>query len=144
MVRAVRRSSPVVVAVALSISCGASNPAAPDMVAIVSGTWDGRFEGIVQGSGVTQTDTFVMELTQSGPAITGVLRFAGLDLAIPVTGTIHGSSFTYTARAALGPVCEGVVAAETALNSTGSRFTGSQRQSTCEGTAVGPVNASRR
>ncbi|MGH9313433.1 MAG: hypothetical protein ACRD1S_09565 [Vicinamibacterales bacterium] len=127
----------------LAAGCG-ENPVGPGAGAEITGTWDARFEGTVQGLGTSQIDRFVMELRQSGASVTGTLRFNGLDLAVPVNGEIDASTFTYTARAALAPGCEAVLKAETTVDIAGTRFSGSQTQSTCEGTAIGQVSAMRR
>jgi hypothetical protein len=133
----------VVLAVAAISSCG-DNPASPSDSRSVAGTWDARFEGTVQGQGTPQTDTIVLELQQSGSAVTDTLRFQGLALAIPLTGEVRGSTLRYTATALLGPNCPGTVSAEATIAASNAAFSGSQTQSTCEGTAVGQVTATRR
>lgn len=127
----------------LAAGCG-ENPLSPEAGVAIAGTWDARFQGTVQGQGASQIDSFVLELRQSGSSVTGTLRLSGLDLAVPVTGQIDGTTFSYSARAALAPGCEAVVRAETTVESAGARFSGSQTQSSCEGTAIGQVNATRR
>ena len=121
-------------------------PTAPDVVS-VSGTWDATFEGIVQGAGTTQHDDFTMELSQSGTTVSGFLRFSPNFAAIdtPITaGRINGSRLTYTAVTSLGQGCEARVDAELTVNPSGTRLEGSQTQTTCEGTAVGQVSATKR
>ena len=125
--------------------CG-GGPAAPTAVD-VSGTWDATFEGIVQGAGTTQTDDFTMELSQSGTTVSGSLRFSPNFDAIdtPITaGRIDGSRLTYSAATSLGPGCEARVDAEVTVDPSGTRMEGSQTQSTCEGTAVGQMMATKR
>lgn len=128
---------------ALAAGCGRT-PSGPEASRDVTGTWDARFEGTVQGQRTPQADSFVMELRQSGSNVSGTLRFSGLDLPVALTGEVDGSSFTYAARAALGPGCESVVRAQTTVEAAGTRLGGPQTQSTCEGTAVGQVSATRR
>lgn len=125
----------------LAAGCG-QNPVGPEAGTGVTGTWDARFQGTVQGQGTSQIDSFVMELRQSGSSVTGTLRLSGLDLTVPVSGEVEATTFTYSARALLAPGCEAVVRAETTVDIT--RFSGSQTQSTCDGTAVGQVSATRR
>jgi hypothetical protein len=139
----IRASTFFCVLAILAAGCGES-PVRPVTGSNVTGTWDGRFEGTVQSRNTSQTDTFVMELRQSGSSVTGTLRFSGLDLAVAVAGEVDGTIFTYTARAFLSPACEAVVRAETTVDVAGARFSGAQTQSTCEGTAVGHVSAMRR
>ena len=50
----------------------------------------------------------------------------------------------YTAVTSLGPECEARVDAELTVDPSGSRLAGSQTQSTCEGTAIGQVSATKR
>ena len=122
------------------------SPTAPTTES-VSGTWDATFEGIVQGAGTTQHDDFTMELSQSGTTVRGVLRFSPNFDAIdtPITaGQINGSRLTYTAVTSLGPGCEARVDAELTVDPSGMRLEGSQTQTTCEGTAVGQVIATKR
>ena len=110
----------------------------------VSGTWDGNFSGLVEGTGTSQTDTFVMELEQDGSSVKGSIRFRGLDFSFPVSGRVAATTFTYTARANVGPKCEFTIAGETVVNETTNRMKGSQTQTNCEGTAKGEVTAVRR
>ena len=110
----------------------------------VTGTWEARFEGTVEGRGTRQTDTFVLELRQSGTTVTGRVRTSGSTLELVLEGEVRGGSFTYTARARLSPGCEVELRAETTLEADGSRWSGGQTQSTCEGKAVGRVAAARR
>ena len=111
----------------------------------VSGTWGAAFEGVVQGAGTTQRDDFTMELTQSGTAVSGVLRFGFESIDVPITeGRINGSLLTYSAVTLLGPGCEDRVDAELTVNASATRLEGSQTQSTCEGTAVGRLTAIKR
>ena len=123
--------------------CG-STPTAPDPVS-VSGTWEATFEGIVQGAGTTQHDDFTMELTQSGTAVSGFLRFGFESIEVPITaGRINGRRLTYSAVTVLGPGCEVRVEAELTVDASVTRLEGSQTQSTCEGTAIGQVTATKR
>ena len=110
----------------------------------VSGTWDGNFSGLVEGTGTSQTDTFVMELKQHGSSVKGYIRFKGLDFSVPVSGTVAATTFTYTARAKISPKCEVTITGETVVNETTNRMKGSQTQTNCEGTAKGEVTAVRR
>lgn len=110
----------------------------------VSGTWEVRFSGKVQGKGTSQDDTLVMELTQDGPTVKGTLRFKGLETTFPITGKVNGKTFRYSAKASVGPNCEASVVAETTVDGVAGRFEGSQTQSNCEGTAVGRVTAARK
>ena len=118
------------------------SPAAPGTVN-VTGTWDASFEGIVQGVGTTQNDDFTMELSQSGPIVRGFLRFSSVDAPI-TAGRISESQLTYSAVTSLGQGCEARVDADTTVDPSGIRIEGSQTQSTCEGTAVGRVVATKR
>jgi len=110
----------------------------------VTGTWDARFAGKVQGKGTTQDDTFVMELKQKGSIVSGTLLFKGLKSSFLVNGKVTGSTFSYSAKASLGPNCEATVVGEVSVDESAARFEGSQTQSNCEGTAVGQVTAVRR
>jgi len=110
----------------------------------VSGTWDANFSGLVQGTGTSQTDTFVMKLEQDGSSVKGSIRFKSLDFSFPVSGTVTATTFTYTAKGNLGPKCEFTLAGETVVNETTNRMKGSQTQTNCEGTAKGEVTAVRR
>ena len=110
----------------------------------VTGTWEARFSGKVQGKGTSQNDTLVMELTQDGSTVKGTLRFKGLETSFPITGKVKGRTFSYTAKASVGPNCEASVVAETTVDDVAGRFEGSQTQSNCEGTAVGRVSAVRK
>jgi hypothetical protein len=110
----------------------------------VTGTWDARFSGKVQGKGTSQDDTFVMELKQDGSNVKGTLQFKGLDVSFPVTGKVKGTTFSYSAKANAGPNCEATVVGETTVDETAGRMEGSQTQGNCEGTAVGTVTAVRR
>jgi hypothetical protein len=110
----------------------------------VTGTWEARFSGKVQGKGTSQDDTLVMELTQDGSTVKGTLRFKGLETSFPITGKVKGRTFSYSAKASVGPNCEASVAAETTVDDSGKRMEGSQTQSNCEGTAVGRVTALRQ
>ena len=134
-------------AVALSLlglltACGGT--AAPTRIETnVSGTWDATFSGTVQGRGTPQRDTLVMELRQDGTNVTGTLRFQGLDLPFPLSGTVSGTSFTFTSKASFSPTCEATVVATTTVDAAG-RLSGTQTQANCEGTAIGQVTAVRR
>lgn len=110
----------------------------------VTGTWEARFSGKVEGKGTSQDDTLVMELTQDGSSVKGTLRFKGLETIFPITGKVKGRTFSYSAKATVGPNCEASVEAETTLDDVADRFEGSQTQSNCEGTAVGRVTAVRK
>jgi len=122
-----------------------SSSAAPAPLQVnVSGTWDAHFSGRVEGAGTSQTDDFVMDIRQNGSSVTGTLRVQGLDLPLPLTGEVLGTTFTYTARGDISPTCEAAVVAETTVNVAAGRLSGSQTQSTCEGKAVGQVTAVRR
>jgi cytoskeletal protein CcmA (bactofilin family) len=109
----------------------------------VTGTWEARFSGKVQGKGTSQDDTLLRELTQAGSTVRGTLRFTGLETSFPITGTVKGKTFSYSAKASIGPNCEATVVAETTVDDVAGRFEGSQTQSNCEGTAVGCVAAVR-
>ena len=135
----------VILAGSLFDGCG-GGPVTPTAVD-VSGTWDATFEGIVQGAGTTQTSDFTMELSQSGTTVSGFLLFSPNFDAIetPITaGRIDGSRLTYSAVTSLGPGCEARVNAEVTVDPSGTRLEGSQTQSTCEGTAVGQMTATKR
>ena len=110
----------------------------------VKGTWDARFKGTVQGKGTSQDDSIVMELKQNGSIVKGTLRFSGLDVALPVTGKVAGTTFTYSAKASVGPNCDATVVGEVTVDEAAGRLEGSQTQANCEGTAVGQVTAVRR
>lgn len=109
----------------------------------ITGTWYASFSGKVERTGTSQDDTFVMELKQDGSRITGTLRFKGLNMDLPVSGKIAGTTFIYTSKAMLGPDCEASLAAKTTIDESSRKFKGSQTQTTCEGTAVGEVTAVR-
>lgn len=127
----------------VSTGCGGSNPTSPAPQTLsVSGTWDGQFSGTVQGAGTRQTDTFVMELRQDGANVSGTILYRGTNIPLPVSGRIEGARFTYDGRVSIAPNCEAVVRAETTID--GVRLSGQQTQSTCEGTAVGQMTATRR
>jgi hypothetical protein len=110
----------------------------------VSGTWDARFEGTVEGKGTAQDDTIVMELKQEGSKVTGILRFHGLDKDFQVSGEVKGTTFSYTSKAMQSPNCEATITAKTNVEAASGKFKGSQTQKNCEGTAVGQVTAVRR
>lgn len=114
----------------------------PDV--LVTGTWEVRFSGKVQGKGTSQDDTLGMVLTQDGSTVKGTLRFTGLETSFPITGKVKGKTFSYSAKASIGPNCEATVVAETIVDDVAGRFGGSQTQSNCEGTAVGRVAAVRQ
>ena len=114
----------------------------PDV--LVTGTWEVRFSGKVQGKGTSQDDTLVMELSQDGSSVRGTLRFKGLETTFPIKGEVKARTFTYSAKASVGPNCEATVVAETTVDDVAGRFEGSQTQSNCEGTAVGRVTAVRK
>ncbi len=125
--------------------CG-RGPTASSAVS-VSGTWDATFEGIVQGVGTTQRDDFTMNIRQSGTIVGGFLRFSpNVDaIDVPITvGQINGSRLTYSAVTSLGQGCEARVDAELTVAPSRTRIEGSQTQSTCEGTAVGQVIATKQ
>ena len=107
----------------------------------VTGTWEARFSGTVQGKGTSQDDTLMMELTQDGSTVKGTLRFKGLETSFPIAGKVKGKTFSYSAKASVGPNCEASVVAETTVDDVAGRFEGSQTQSNCEGTAVGRITA---
>lgn len=122
-------------------------PTAPEVVS-VTGTWDAIFDGIVQGAGTTQRDDLTMNLSQSGTTVRGSLRYSpnfdAIDVPL-ITGRIDGRRLTYSAVTSLGPSgCEVRVDADLTLNPSGTRMEGAQTQSTCEGTAVGQVAATKR
>lgn len=125
----------------VSVGCGGSNPASPAQQT-VSGTWDAQFTGTVQGAGTRQTDTFVMELRQDGANVSGTLLYRGTTIPLPVSGRVDGARLIYDGRVSIAPNCEAVVHAETTID--GVRLSGQQTQSTCEGTAVGQMTATRR
>jgi len=110
----------------------------------VSGTWDGNFSGLVEGTGTSQTDTFVMELEQDGSSVKGSIRFKGLDFSFPVSGTVAATTFTFTAKGTISAKCEFTLAGQTVVNESTNRMKGSQTQTNCEGTAKGEVTAVRR
>lgn len=110
----------------------------------VGGTWDVHFAGTVQETGTSQTDDFVMEIRHDGSGVAGTLRVAGLDPAFPLSGEVSGTTFRYTVTGNLGPACEVSVTGETTVDAATGRLSGSQTQSTCEGTAIGEVTAVRR
>ena len=110
----------------------------------VTGTWEARFSGKVQDKGTSQDDTLVMELTQDGSTVKGTLHFKGLETSFPIKGKVKGKTFSYSAKASMGPNCDAIVVAETTVDDAADRFEGSQTQSNCEGTAVGRVTAVRQ
>ena len=129
----------LVLLVILFISDGRSVPDTQ-----VGGTWDAHFVGKVRGTGSSQTDTFVMDLKQDGSRVKGTIVFKGLNVAIPVTGKVTGTTLSYTGKASIGPKCEAEVVGETTVDDAAGRIEGSQTQSNCEGTAIGKVTAVRR
>jgi hypothetical protein len=130
----------VAAGVLLSVSCATSARSQAD----VSGTWDAEFSGIVQGTGTSQTDEFIIEVRQNDSNVTGTLRLQGLDLPFELNGEVQGTTFTYTIEGSLGPSCEVTVEAETTIDVATGRLSGTQTQSTCEGIAVGQITAVRR
>lgn len=125
--------------------CGTagSNPASPTPQTVsLAGTWDGQFSGTVQGAGTSQTDTFVMELRQDAASVSGTLLYRGTTIPLPISGTVEGNRVTYSGRVNLSPNCEATVQTDAAID--GGRLSGSQTQSTCEGTAIGQMTATRR
>ncbi len=110
----------------------------------VSGTWDASFVGTIQGKGTEQNDLLVMQLEQNGSTVKGTLRFDGLDFSFPVSGKVAGTTFTYSSNGKVDPNCEFTVVGETTVDAAAGRFTGSQTQANCEGTAIGKVTATRR
>jgi hypothetical protein len=128
----------------ISIGASSCDGTRPDEVhSDVSGTWDARFAGTVTGRGTTQTDDISMEFSQSGSSVTGTLRFSGLDISFPVSGTVTGNRFDYRSSVTLQG-CELRLEARTVIDSSGRRFSGDQTQSSCEGTATGRVEATKR
>ena len=128
----------------ISIAASSCDGTGPDEVhSDVSGAWDARFEGTVTGRGTSQTDDISMVLSQSGSTVTGILRFSGLDISFPVTGTVTGNRFDYRSSVTLEG-CELRLEAHTVIDSSGRRFSGDQTQSSCEGTATGRVEAMKR
>jgi cytoskeletal protein CcmA (bactofilin family) len=110
----------------------------------VTGTWQARFSGKVQGKGTSQDDTLVLELTQDGSTVKGTLRFKGLETSFPIAGKVKGRTLIYSAKGNVGPNCEASVVGEATVDDVAGRFEGSQTQSNCEGTAVGRVTAVRK
>jgi hypothetical protein len=110
----------------------------------MTGTWEARFEGTVEGKGTPHDDMLVMELKQKGSEITGTVRFEGLDLTFTVLGRVTGTTFSYTSKAMLRPNCELTLTGKTTVDSMSRNFKGSQTQKNCEGTAIGVVTAVRR
>src|SRR5262249_48949275 len=87
-------------ALLILVCSGLSSPSqSTDTDVRISGTWDGNFSGLVEGTGTSQTDTFIMELEQDGSRVKGSIRFKGLDLSFPLSGRIATTTFTYTAKA---------------------------------------------
>lgn len=128
----------------ISIAASSCDGTEPDeALSNVSGTWDARFEGTVTGRGTRQTDDITMELAQSGSSVKGNLRFAGLDMPFPLSGSVTGNRFEYRSSVTLDG-CELRVEAHTVVDSSGRRFGGDQTQSSCEGMASGQVEATRR
>ena len=99
---------------------------------------------MVEGTGTSQTDTFVLELEQDGSSVKGSIRFKGLDFSFPVSGTVAATTFSYTAKGNISAKCEFTLAGETVVNESTNRMKGSQTQTNCEGTAKGEVTAVRR
>lgn len=131
------------VALATSLGSGCDGDrTGPDGVD-VTGIWDANFEGTVEGRGTSQTDAFVMDLAQSGSSVTGNLLYEGTDVPLPLSGDVEGNRFAYTATA-IFEGCEVRIEATTTVEADGRRLSGAQTQSTCEGTAVGQMTATRR
>ena len=93
-----------------------------------------------------QTDFFELDLQQSGSTVTGTLQIQSATTvpALSVTGRVSGSTFTYTATGSFGAGCDVEIEATTTVTSSGNRMTGPQTQTTCDGTAVGQMDATRR
>jgi hypothetical protein len=130
-----------VISIAASSCDGTTGP--DEVRSDVSGVWDARFEGTVTGRGTSQTDDLSMELSQSGSSVTGSLRFSGLDISFPVSGTVTGNRFDYRSSVTLEG-CELRLEARTVIDPGGLRFSGDQTQASCEGTATGRVEATKR
>ena len=127
--------------VALATACDGTSP---DGVTLnLAGIWDARFVGTVVGSQTSQTDDFTLEIAQSGSTITGTIRYAGLQATFPLSGSLGGDRFEYRSSLTIAG-CEFRLEAETTVEPDGRCFTGTQTQSTCEGTASGRVEATRR
>ncbi len=124
----------------VSAACDGTSP--DDPLSNVSGAWDARFEGTIDGIGFSQNDVFTMELVQSGSSVSGTLRVVGLDVDFPLSGTVTGNRFEYGSTFALTD-CQFRIEAVTEVDSDGRRFTGNQTQSSCEGTARGRVEGNR-
>jgi hypothetical protein len=134
----------VLVIVSLSaIAC--DSPTSANRARSVAGTWDAEFDGIIQGSGHAQDDTIVMELTQSGSSVSGALRVTGTIGVFPLTGTVDGDAFNYTATGTIPETaCSVLVTGALALNAAGTRLSGPQTHTTCQGVAIGTLTATRR
>jgi hypothetical protein len=127
--------------VSLIAACDGTSP---DGITLnLAGIWDARFVGTVVGSQTSQTDDFTLSITQSGSTITGTIRYAGLQATFPLSGNLAGDRFEYRSSLTIAG-CEFRLEAETTVEPDGRRFAGSQTQSSCEGTALGRVEATRR
>jgi hypothetical protein len=122
--------------------CGGSSTSPSAIPSNVAGTWNAHFEGTVQGTGTRQDDDFIMDLQQSGSKVTGTVRISTLTFGL--TGSVTGRSFNYTITGNVAPNCAANVTAQTTVNAAGTGFSGSQTQTTCEGTATGQVSATKR
>ena len=93
-------------ALAAHLNACRGGPSGPDQQIVnVAGVWDVEFSGTVQGWGTAQNDSLVMELTQSGPNVTGSMC-SGLCVPgdfpiLEVSGIVNGESLVYAARASL-------------------------------------------
>lgn len=83
------RGSLLLFVILVAAACDGTSP--DDALSNVSGTWDARFEGTVDGSGFSQNDAFTLELVQSGSSVTGTLRFVGLSMDFQLSGTVTES-----------------------------------------------------
>jgi hypothetical protein len=139
-----KRRSIAAVALCLATACKVDSTRSDETLFDLTGTWDAEFSGTIQGMGGRQTDSFVMELRQSGSAVTGTLLYRGTTLSVPLSGSVMGSAFSYSATATLAPGCPVTIQASATITAGGARIEGSQTQSTCEGSAVGEMSATRR
>lgn len=115
----------------------------------VTGDWDGQFDGTIVertdggGVGESQKDSLVFSLQQSGSSVTGEVIFGEGrtdELRLPLSGSVEGNQFNYRAEFQVED-CWFIVEAETTLNPTATEFSGDQRQSNCEGTAMGRITS---
>ena len=126
----------VLVALALLMaSCGGGgSPTAPASVISIAGTWD--VTGVSTPGGAFAD---VLALTQTGADVSGTGNAGG---GLTITGTVQGSTFSFTFRTAA--FCEGSFTGSAAITQNASRLEGSHSGSWCLGRVDTIFTATRR